>query len=326
VITIIGILIALLLPAVQAAREAARRASCMNNLTQIGMALANYESAHEVLPPGTIEPKGPIHNVAKGYHMNWIVQLLPYFDEKVMFKNVDFSVGVYNAKNAPVRAINLPLLVCPTCGMQRIFPPSPAPGVLGMGGPGPTMGPAPGGPGMAGVPATPGSYPPIPPPQGWVVSNYAGCQNDVEKPIDTDNSGVLFLNSHISAKDVTDGLAHTIYVGEKLVGEGDLGWMSGTRSTLRNTGVPPNCTPGETSSVYNNPGAYSGSTMPGATSAVPNDLFVGSFASVHSGMCNFLFGDGRVEGVTDSIAPQILRQLASRADGKLLTDGPTRGE
>ena len=62
---------------------------------------------------------------------------------------------------------------------------------------------------------------------GW--SNYAGCHNDVETPIDVDNNGVLFLNSHISAHDVTDGTSNTIYVGEKLSDQSDLGWMSGTR-------------------------------------------------------------------------------------------------
>ena len=82
VITIIGILIALLLPAVQAAREAARRASCLNNLTQIGVALENYQSAHGVLPPGTVDKQGPIHNVPQGYHMGWLVQLLPYLGRK----------------------------------------------------------------------------------------------------------------------------------------------------------------------------------------------------------------------------------------------------
>ena len=65
VITIIGILMALMLPAVQGAREAARRVSCLNNLTQLGIALQNYESAHGVLPPGTIDKQGPIHNHPK---------------------------------------------------------------------------------------------------------------------------------------------------------------------------------------------------------------------------------------------------------------------
>ena len=64
VITIIGILIALLLPAVQQAREAARRAQCMNNMAQIGIALHNYEAAHEVFPPGSLDTKGPIVNLS----------------------------------------------------------------------------------------------------------------------------------------------------------------------------------------------------------------------------------------------------------------------
>ena len=56
---------------------------------------------------------------------------------------------------------------------------------------------------------------------------------------------MLFLNSHVSERDVTDGPEHTIYVGEKRVDEGDLGWMSGTRATLRNAGTPINQTPTE---------------------------------------------------------------------------------
>ncbi len=173
VITIIGILIALLLPAVQAARESARRMSCLNNLTQIGMALSNYDTAHEVLPPGTIDKQGPIHNVPKGYHISWVVQLLPYLDEQTMFRNVDFTVGAYNAKNAAVRAIELPMFVCPTCGVQQIMPPSPATSMPGPGPgiPPPVMMPG-GGPPPGGMPGMPGMGVPDPirrrrPRAGW---------------------------------------------------------------------------------------------------------------------------------------------------------------
>src|SRR4051812_39085560 len=82
VIAIISVLIALLLPAIQAAREAARRVQCVNNLMQIGIAVQNYESSHEILPPGVVDLAGPIQNVPKGYHASWMVQLLPYLEQK----------------------------------------------------------------------------------------------------------------------------------------------------------------------------------------------------------------------------------------------------
>ena len=114
VITIIGILIGMALPALQATREAAHRLTCINHLSRIGVALQNYESAQEVLPPGTIEAKGPIHNVPQGNHIGWLVQLLPYVEEGSTFKHVDFAGGAYSAKNAPVRALCIPLFTCPS--------------------------------------------------------------------------------------------------------------------------------------------------------------------------------------------------------------------
>lgn len=89
VIAIIGILIALLLPAVQAAREAARRCSCTNNLSQMILAVQNYNMAHEVYPPGTINAEGPIASEPQGYHHNWISQILPYMEELSIYRHID---------------------------------------------------------------------------------------------------------------------------------------------------------------------------------------------------------------------------------------------
>ena len=114
VIAIIAVLIALLLPAVQQAREAARRTQCKNNMVQIGMALQNYEMAYERLPPGTVNPSGPIKSEPAGYHMSWIVQILPYLDQRNVFQRFDFSVGVYDPKNAAVTAVRLNVLTCPS--------------------------------------------------------------------------------------------------------------------------------------------------------------------------------------------------------------------
>ncbi len=112
-IAIIGVLVALLLPAVQVAREAARRASCTNNLTQFGIAIHNYEMAHGVYPPGTIDAAGQIMNTASGYHHNWVVQILPYIEEQNAYNLLDKKVSIYHPTNAAVAASMPRMLMCP---------------------------------------------------------------------------------------------------------------------------------------------------------------------------------------------------------------------
>lgn len=114
VITIIAILIALLLPAVQQAREAARRTQCKNNLMQLGIAMHNYQISFECLPPGCVNETGPISNTEDGYHMSWAVQLLCMMDQQPAFARVDFTESAYAAVNAPVRKLEMPVFACPS--------------------------------------------------------------------------------------------------------------------------------------------------------------------------------------------------------------------
>jgi hypothetical protein len=107
-------LVALLLPAVQQAREAARRTQCRNNLLQIGLALQNYEGAHECLPPGVVNDTGPIQNVRQGYHVGWALQILPFMEEANIYNHWDFSVGVYDEKNAAPRDQYIRSFQCPS--------------------------------------------------------------------------------------------------------------------------------------------------------------------------------------------------------------------
>ena len=83
VIAIIGVLVALLLPAVQSAREAARRMSCSNNLKQLSLALHNYEDTHKTFPPAGIDSN----------QMSWVVLLLPYFEQKNLYDQFNFNRG-----------------------------------------------------------------------------------------------------------------------------------------------------------------------------------------------------------------------------------------
>jgi len=277
VIAIIGILIALLLPAVQAAREAARRSSCTNNLVQLGIALHHYESALEVFPPGVVDAKGPIRNEATGYHMSWLVQILPYLEDSNTFKHVNFAVGVYDEKNAPVRKLTRSIMICPSDGQGNLRRFRGSDGVETQIG----------------------------------ANSYVGCHHDAEAPIDAINNGMLFLNSRISPRDVTDGSSYTLFVSEKRIGNVDLGWMSGTRATLRNTGTLPNATP--------EPGVPDRRGGMAPQEGLPaNPLFVGGFGAYHTGGANFVLVDGSVRFLSETIDKKAYEQLGHRADGKLM--------
>ena len=109
-------------------------------------------------------------------------------------------------------------------------------------------------------------------------------------------------------------------MGEKLLAEDDLGWMSGTRATLRNTGTPFEMAGSRGHNTYSSSLI---DASPDLEAEVPKELKVGGFGSYHWG-ANFLFGDGAVRTVSADIAPAALRQLGNRHDGELLEDGPTR--
>jgi prepilin-type processing-associated H-X9-DG protein len=176
--------------------------------------------------------------------------------------------------------------------------------------------------------------PSSPAPQGNPC--YAAVHHDLEKPIDAQDNGVFFLNSALRYDDVTDGSAHTLYLGEKLPDGWDLPWTSGTRATLRNagsginaltftTGLPRARIPDEIwaevekalpSEDPDDDAAAAGAPA-GPATGPGSPLYVGGFSSAHTGGANFAFGDGRVQFITSSIAGTVLQQLANRKDGQL---------
>jgi prepilin-type N-terminal cleavage/methylation domain-containing protein len=266
VIAIIAILIALLLPAVQQAREAARRCQCRNNVAQLGLALHNYELSYSGFPPGTVNPTGPIENKAEGYHVGWSVQLLPYLDQAQLFKVFDFTEGVYAEKNAVVRKASVSVMMCPSEPNNR----------WGQGGQ-----------------------------SEWSNANFAAIYHHEKAPIDAGTSGVMTLNSHVRTEQIEDGLSETLFVGERRVTKGDLGWVSGSPSTMAfGAGI----------NLENRKRRQEGGQQLHGPSEQPED----GFGSYHTGGGHFLLGDGSVRFLSENIDPQVLRGLCAIADGQPL--------
>ena len=125
VIAIIGILVALLLPAVQAAREAARRSQCQANMKNVALAVLNYESTFQELP-AAISHEGTIGNLAVNttYNSTWLIDTLPYLEEQALYDTFDFSqrittgllsnTGASNYPNIVARGTEIPILKCPS--------------------------------------------------------------------------------------------------------------------------------------------------------------------------------------------------------------------
>jgi len=141
-------------------------------------------------------------------------------------------------------------------------------------------------------------------PSGVRLTHYAGCHHPVEAMIDSDNKGLLFLNSNVRFSDIYDGASHTILIGEMIPYQDSLGWASGTRASLRNTGAA--ISPGDDPLVQ----------LEGLPEAEPT--VVGGFASPHPGGGQYVFADGSVQFLSEQLDEQVYQNLGDRADGAMM--------
>jgi prepilin-type N-terminal cleavage/methylation domain-containing protein len=124
VIAIIGVLVALLLPAVQAAREAARRTTCANNLRQVGLGLQNFHDVYSFLPPGNIQgaTATPAHNrlgVSPGTEHGWAMFLLPFMEKNTLHEKYRFDKSWDATENLPVVREHVATFICPSTPAAR---------------------------------------------------------------------------------------------------------------------------------------------------------------------------------------------------------------
>jgi len=122
VIAIIGILVALLLPAVQQAREAARRSACRNNMKQLGLAIHNYESTFRQFPPGAVRIN---FENGSNYRMPFVAQILPFIEQGNVYELLNFKQSWTHSSNTAAKNSQLPVYICPsdpTSGAQLMNP------------------------------------------------------------------------------------------------------------------------------------------------------------------------------------------------------------
>ncbi len=314
VIAIIGILVALLLPAIQAARESARRTSCFNNVKQMGLAILNFESATKRLPSGG-EGTDRSSGVPKtGFDLqSTFTQILPYLEEVNVDKLYDKKFA-YNDKRAPNNQVaaktHLPAFLCPSNPMEEQDP-------YGYGQ----------------TDFMPTVYTDIDP--------NTGLRNQMDPKLRMD--GALALGQ-VSLAKVRDGTSHTMALAEDVgryyetvkpncksaypdpvVAAGnnaDPPTPSGNRAINRwaepdtGNGIsgPPNSVLGNLKGVINNnqlPNGGPSDCLWSNNNCGPND----EIFSFHPGVALALFADGSAHAIGEDIDPRALRKLVTRNEG-----------
>ncbi len=301
VIAIIGLLVALLLPAVQAARESARRSSCLNNIKQLGLALHQYHDTHGEFPPGSVGPRGGFPQFAGLKHHGLGIYLVPYLEQQSLFDEYHWDVSWFDAPNQPVVNTHLKIWQCPSAEPNRIQD-----GSLVTVTPPPVT--------LFGGTAACGDYAGM----GHVEPELArnGLIEAPAGPRDEGGNfeGIFLINARRSLADIQDGASHTIMMAE-CAGRPQLWqgqreapnlWLTGGPWASRNT-------------LWCRGATWDGTELYGPCAInCMNDRGVYSF---HPGGANAVFADGSVHFLRADMEIQVFARLVTRAGGEVVTDG-----
>jgi len=279
VIAIIGVLVALLLPAVQAAREAARRMKCQNNLKQIGLALHNYNDTFNIFPPGGVSTN----------ETGWLVFILPFIEQKNLYDQFNFNAGGYTSGTGQVGRNALALnkmdaYLCPSCSVTKMLLNTPhvveTPEVI------------------SGVVPWTSHYYGIMGPTGTSVSTGTYSINTAGSHGGYAQSGIFpFCNVSVRGAEITDGTSNTLMAGEiswinNQTGTRFRSWMRGCRTNDWNNGAR------NVATSINTPGVSSFNSI--------------SFGSQHPNGANFVLGDGSLRYLSQNINIGAYKAAASK--------------
>lgn len=308
VIAIIGVLIALLLPAVQKVRDAANRTQCANNMKQQGLALHHYHDTYGTFPPGMVnDDEAP----PKGYHpeWSWMALTMAFYEEGNLYRLADdyahqpgdyyWAFGDRRTPPNPAVSIVVKLWTCPADPRTDLT------------GPGVTD---------AGKHIT------------VAFTEYLGVNGTSAKPsviivgkdVPPNEDGILYHKSKVRIADITDGTSNTLMVGERPPSADlNFGWWFG--SDGRDEDGTGEGTLGAVEMGYYNHVLKGPFNCPvpklGLQAGDVNDnCDQVHFWSLHAGGANFLLADGSVRFLTYSIQPDVFPQLCTRAGGEVVTD------
>jgi len=291
VIAIIAILVSLLLPAVQQAREAARRTSCRNNLKQIGIALHNYHDVFEMLPPGYIaEGVTPTDGSAAetGSGFAWSTMILPYVEQSVIHDKLNFEGNSTDPENLLLAQTPLGVYICPSDSVEPLFEVEDSSGTQ-----------------IATV----------------ASSNYVGVYGYGSVSMHPgQGNGAFYRNSSVTIKDITDGTSNTIVVGERTHDLTESTWYAAIPGTSVNAGMAmmPMMTEGPAHLVLGHVGQPAMGMMPAMEHTPNSSGHIVNFWSRHTGGTYFLFADGSVRFLGEAMNYPTYKHFGIKDDGEVI--------
>ena len=284
VIGIMAILMALLLPAVQQAREAARRSECKNNLKQIGLALNNYHDMHKVFPSGWIAVNAGVPNAHQGTSgVGWAAMILPQMDQNNTYRIFSSALPLTDPANGAFLRAKIPAYECPSDpkpnyfkleqdGSNTVIAELPTANYIGVFGP----------------------------------ENLDDCENSPGNlPVMADGtckgSGMFYHNSSVKISSLTDGSSSTLMTGERKT-KANVNWYSSWPGMIAD-------------------GEEAFQRICGSADHVPNDpvAHFDDFSSNHVGGSQFCLADGSVHFISGNIDLGVYKALATIQGGEIVT-------
>lgn len=275
VIAIIGVLIGLLIPAVQRVRESSARAECGNHLKQVGLALHHFHDRNKALPPGytsAVDAKG--NDLGPGW--GWAAHILPGVEQQPLFDRLQWTKGIEDPSNADGRVTPIAVYRCPSDRLAQ---------------------------------AT------------WTAKKYDSAGNPVVSVCElawanyigvfginepgVAGEGLFFRNSAVRLREISDGTANTLAVGERAASLDRATWVGAVTGAELFPENSSNFVLGHTGEMHS-----------------PTEPTEGNnFSSDHPGGVQFLFADGHVQFLTGSMSASIFQALSTRAGGEPASGG-----